>query len=234
MIESNLRKLLVEAPLLQSTEQLMIRAAYNTLAGHDRIGFEDFNIFAEVLEQNVVPVAFRNEVLPILLDGARTGHYLDAAADARDRALVRTVLDYDWKDTDVVEALDPPSLFPETILDPKYPPVTSDHGFIPARAGDATRAVSDTERAAIYAVRVARPVFTDAELAPIRDALPGSMLAFEDAVAKAAALGSSDYAEPDNSQAGIERDSIVRMLEREGLRAAADLVRSCAHHVEQP
>jgi len=105
VIKSNLRELLLRRENDHTRDARgKIHFAYSVLTGLRTLNDTALADFAEVLEQVVVPVAFRNEVLPILLEGSRSGPngLLEAAEAARDRALVRCALDYDWHDTDAL------------------------------------------------------------------------------------------------------------------------------------
>jgi hypothetical protein len=105
VIKSNLRELLLRTED-ESTRDARgkIHLAYNTLMTTRTLNATALADFAEVLEQVVVPAAFRNEVLPLLLEGSRCGPngIMETAKAARDRALVRCALDYDWHDTDAL------------------------------------------------------------------------------------------------------------------------------------
>lgn len=105
MIKSNLRKLLLRTEDDHTRDaRSKIHLAYNTMMTTRTLNATALADFAEVLEQVVVPVAFRNEVLPLLLEGSRCGPngIMETAKTARDRALVRCSLDYDWHDTDAL------------------------------------------------------------------------------------------------------------------------------------
>lgn len=115
MIKSNLRELLLRKENDRTRDARgRIHFAYSVLTGSRTLNDTALADFAEVLEQVVVPVAFRNEVLPILLEGSRSGPngLLEAAEAARNRALVRCELDYDWHDTDALPTPQVP-LFPK-------------------------------------------------------------------------------------------------------------------------
>lgn len=97
MIKSNLRDLLTGGESRHNEQKASnIREAFRAFVQARALTLDTFATFAEVLEQNTVPLAFRTEILPVLLEGARHGQMRDAAEVARDRAMVRMSMDYDW------------------------------------------------------------------------------------------------------------------------------------------
>jgi hypothetical protein len=100
MIKSNLRDLLTSGENRHTQQKASnIREAFRAFVQARTMTLDTFATFAEVLEQNTVPLAFRSEILPVLLEGAKLGQMRDAAEVARDRAMVRLSLDYDWAET---------------------------------------------------------------------------------------------------------------------------------------
>lgn len=99
MIRSNLRQLL-EARTAWSPERGAIVKAWDIFRTARPCTQEAVCDFAEVLEQNVAQISFRNEVLPLLLEAVNAtyaGVDSELVERAYERALARTVLAYDWE-----------------------------------------------------------------------------------------------------------------------------------------